>query len=136
MTNIIIKTSALLLAIFALVSIFLTCSLIFDLFGIREREGNYVPFIVYANFGCAMLNLLSAYGMYKKLTLATVCLFISAGIILVAYIGLIFYIKAGGIFEPKIIGMMLFRMALTILFAGIAWYHITRVKLFAVPLGH
>jgi hypothetical protein len=38
-------------------------SVIFDLFGIREKEGNYVLFIVLANFIAGFFYLLSAYGM-------------------------------------------------------------------------
>ena len=46
----ILKISAIILTLFALITLFMSSSVIFDLFGIREKEGNYVLFIVITNF--------------------------------------------------------------------------------------
>jgi hypothetical protein len=42
MKSAVLKIIAVLLAFFALLTLFLSTSIIFDLFDIREREGNYV----------------------------------------------------------------------------------------------
>ena len=132
MSNIIMKVSAVLVGILGVVSLFMTASIIFDLFEIREKEGNYVPFIVYANFVCSFLYLYCCYGFFTKNKCTTTCLFIAVGILIVAYIALIIYIQVGGVFEMKTVKAMLARISLTILLAGISWYYITRTKLMAV----
>ena len=132
MSNIIMKVSAVLVGILGVVSLFMTASIIFDLFEIREKEGNYVPFIVYANFVCSFLYLYCSYGFFTKNKWTTICMFTAVGILIVAYIALIIYIQVGGIFEMKTVKAMLGRISLTILLAGISWYYITRTKLMAV----
>ena len=57
---------AFLLAVFGLLTLFLSTSIIFDLFNIRTREGHYVPFVVVANFISSLLYLLAAYGFFQK----------------------------------------------------------------------
>jgi hypothetical protein len=46
----VLKVSAILLTLFALITVFMSGSVIFDLFGIRAKEGNYMLFIVVSNF--------------------------------------------------------------------------------------
>lgn len=50
---------------FGLLTLFLSTSVIFDLFGIREKEGNYVLFVVWSNFISSILYLFAAYGFIK-----------------------------------------------------------------------
>jgi len=38
------------LLLFGGITLFLSASVLFDLFGMREKEGNYVQFVVLANF--------------------------------------------------------------------------------------
>ena len=40
------KSIALVLAIFGLINLFLSCSVSFDLFGVLAKQGNYVAFVV------------------------------------------------------------------------------------------
>jgi hypothetical protein len=131
MGNIIMKVSAVLVGILGVVSLFMTSSIIFDLFEIREKEGNYVPFIVYANFVCSFLYLYCSYGFFTKNRWTTILLFVAVGILILAYIALIIYIQVGGIFEMKTVKAMLGRISLTIVLAGVSWYYITRTKLIA-----
>jgi len=56
---------AIILVAFGLLTLFLSSSVIFDLFGIREKEGNYVLLVVWANFFSSLLYLFSAYGFIK-----------------------------------------------------------------------
>lgn len=59
------KLSAVILVAFGLLTLFLSTSVIFDLFGIRAKEGNYVLFIVWANLISSILYLFAAYGFIK-----------------------------------------------------------------------
>ena len=54
------------LTAFALLTLFLSTSVIFDLFGIRAKEGNYVLFVVLSNFISSILYLFAAYGFAKS----------------------------------------------------------------------
>jgi hypothetical protein len=63
---------------FGLLTIFLSTSVIFDLFDVRAKEGNYVLFVVWSNFISSFLYLISVYGLltsknwtYKTLGLST-----------------------------------------------------------------
>jgi hypothetical protein len=51
---------ATILAGFGLLTLFLSSSVIFDLFGIRAKEGNYVLFVVWSNFISSILYLFAA----------------------------------------------------------------------------
>ena len=85
----------LLLAAFGLLTLFLSGSVIFDLFGIRAREGNYVLFIVWANFIASFIYLFSAYGFVKSKAWTTSILSIASVILLVAFLGLIIWVYKG-----------------------------------------
>ena len=132
MNNLIIKIAAVFVGVLGVVSLFMTTSILLDLFEIREKEGSYVPFIVYANFICSFLYLFCCYGFFTKNKWTTTCLFVAVGILIIAYIGLIIYIQTGGIFEMKTVKAMLVSVSVTILLAGISWYYITRTKLLAI----
>lgn len=119
---------AFLLAAFGLLSLFLSASVIFDLFGIRAKEGNYVLFIVWANFISSLLYLFAAYGFFKNKKWTTTILGISALILINAFIGFIIYIYADGVHETKTIGAMLFRITVTLIFVASAYFTITKKK--------
>lgn len=113
---------AIVLIAFALVTIFMSSSVIFDWFGIREKEGNYVSFIVWANFIAGFLYLISAYGLLKARKWTFRLLMGIAIGLLIALIVLALYINKGGVFEFKTVGAMSFRIILTSVFSVIAYY--------------
>ena len=117
---------ATILSAFGLLTLFLSTSVIFDLFGIRAKEGNYVLFIVWSNFISSILYLFAAYGLVKNKKWTTKLLAISSIILIVAFIVLQFYISSGGIYETKTIGAMIFRIAVTLVFAIIAFFTINK----------
>lgn len=120
---------AIILAGFGLLTLFLSTSVIFDLFGIREKEGNYVLFIVWSNFISSILYLAAAYGFVKKRKWTFSLLGTSILILLAAYIGLRFHASSGGIYEIKTMGAMVFRISVTIAFALLAYFTINKQKL-------
>ena len=114
---------------FGLLTLFLSTSVIFDLFGIRAKEGNYVLFIVWSNFISSILYLIASYGFVTSKRWTAKLLGVSTIILITALIGLFYHINSGGIYETKTIGAMIFRISVTIVFAIIAYFTITKKKL-------
>lgn len=122
MKHTILKITAIALLLFALLTLFLSSSVIFDLFGIREKEGNYVPLVVWANFISSTLYLVAAYGLFKMKKWPVWLLVISVFILMAAFIGLKIHISEGGLYETKTINAMIFRIGLTILLAVTSYF--------------
>ena len=117
---------AILLAAFGLLTLLMSSSVIFDLFGIRAKEGNYVLLVVWANFLSSILYLVAAYGFMKDRNWTIKPLGISAIVLFFAFIGLFIHVNSGGIYESKTIGAMLFRMTVTIVFTVLAFFVISK----------
>jgi hypothetical protein len=117
----VLKISALVLTLFAMITVFMSGSVIFDLFGIREKEGNYVLFIVIANFISGFIYLIAAYGLFFGRTWTTRLLVFATSILTISFVGLIWHISNGGIYEQQTLKAMLFRIAITAVFAGLSW---------------
>ena len=128
MKKIILYATVGILSAFALLTLFLSTSVIFNLFNIREKEGNYVPFIVWANFISSILYLLAAYGLLKLKKWSAYLLAVSVVILVAAFIGLKVYISNGGIYETKTVNAMIFRITLTIIFALASYLLIIKQK--------
>lgn len=128
MKNILHYVVAILLAGFGALTLFLSASIIFDLLDMRAREGNYVLFIVWANFISALLYLFASYGFLKSRKLTTVLLVMATSVLFVATIRLGIYINAGGLYETKTVYAMLFRTTLSFAFALISFFAITKRK--------
>ncbi len=126
--NVLRKISALVLAAFALITLFLTVSIILNLFGIREREGNYVLIVVWANFISGISYLIAAYGFARNKKWTSIVLGVSSAILISAFAGLFIHISSGGIYETKTIGAMIFRITMTIGFGLIAYFSITKSR--------
>ena len=118
--------SAVLLAGFGLLTLFLSGSVIFDLFGVRAREGNYVLFVVWANFISSLIYLIAAYGFLKNKKWTAMLLGISILVLIIAFAGLNIHANAGGLYETKTMSAMIFRISVTGLFSAIAYFFITK----------
>ncbi|MCB0482437.1 MAG: hypothetical protein KDC83_13495, partial [Flavobacteriales bacterium] len=114
MKKILFNLVVVLLLGFGLLTLFLSTSVIFDFFGIREKEGNYVLFIVWANFLSSLLYLFSVYGLFSNKIWAYKPLALSTLILIITFIGFMFYIQSGGIHESKTIGAMVFRTTMSL----------------------
>ncbi|MBE2273616.1 MAG: hypothetical protein IAE62_05030 [Flavobacteriales bacterium] len=112
------------LTIFGLVTVFMSSSVLFDWFGIREKEGNYVPFVVIANFICGFLYLIAAFGIFKDKKWSPYLLILAFIILIITFIALYFHISSGGIYETKTVKALAFRTVLTLIFT------ITNFKIF------
>lgn len=116
------NTTALLLALFGAVTLFLTSSVLFDWFGIRQKEGNYVPFIVQINFACSLLYLAAAWGMFKNLNWAKYALAASTLLVTGGFIALRAHIHSGGLYKQETVNGMMFRIGFSLLATAIAFY--------------
>ena len=116
------------LSAFGLLTLFLSTSVIFDLFGIRAKEGNYVLFIVAANFLASLCYLIAAVGIIKSRQWVTKLLAFATVILLAAFVALMFHVNAGGLFETKTIGAMIFRTSLTLLFTLSSYFLLSRTR--------
>ena len=123
-----LKIMAIVLTLFALVTIFMSGSVLFDLFGIRAKEGNYVLFIVVINFIAGFFYLISAFGLFTEKRWSPLILAFIAGMLIVGFAALVWHIKNGGLYEEKTVKAMLFRITLTLLFAILGWRFIGRKK--------
>lgn len=119
--NMLTNIAAIVLIAFALLTLFLSSSVIFDWFGIRAKEGNYVLLVVWANFLSSVLYLFAAYGFIKLKTWTFGFLSASVVILIIGFLGLYAHIFAGGLYETKTIGAMLFRITLTLVFTLLAY---------------
>lgn len=113
---------AAIVVVFGLLTLFLSGSVIFDLFGIREKEGNYVPLVVWSNFISSILYLVAAYGLFKMKKWSVWLLVVSVFILVAAFIGLKIHINDGGLYEAKTVNAMLFRIGLTVFIAGSSYF--------------
>jgi len=113
---------ALLLAAFGLLTLFLSSSVIFDLFDTRAKEGNYVLFVVWANFLSSILYLVAAFGLIRGKKWTIKPLSMTVIILFLAFIGLIIHINSGGIYETQTIGALIFRLIVTTVFAALAYF--------------
>lgn len=126
MKLIVLSISGFIIALFGIVTLFMSTSIIFGLFEIREKEGNYILFVVVANFLCAFLYLAAAYGFFAKKKWTTMILNIAVAVLVVTFIGLGIHIYSGGIYEQKTIYAMTFRTFVTVSFLLISLKYISK----------
>lgn len=102
------------LALFATITLFLSSSVLFDLFGMRAQQGNFVPLVVWANFLCSWLYVLALVGLLNQKTWAVWPLAGSLMLLLGATIVLYVHIERGGLFETQTITALLFRLIISL----------------------
>ena len=104
------------LILFGLVTLFMSSSVLFDWFGIRAKEGNYIPLVVWANWICGILYLTTAFAILTDKSWVKIPLVVSLIVLVLAYMNLFTHITTGGLYETKTIVAMAFRIGVTSLF--------------------
>lgn len=127
-SKIILNITGVIVAFFGIVSLFMSSSVIFGLFDIRVKEGNYVMFVAVANFVCAFLYIVAAYGFFTRQKWTVVVLIFSLGILVIAFISLGIHIYSGGLYEHKTVVAMIFIMLLTLGLALVSFKYISKGK--------
>lgn len=108
------------LVLFGGLTLFLSTSILFDLFGIREKEGEYVPFVVLANFMASIGYFAAAIGLLAHRPWARYPLWMASVVLLMASLGFAVYVLQGGIHETHTTVALAFRTVLTIAFYATA----------------
>lgn len=104
------------LILFGVVTLFMSSSVLFDWFGIRAKEGHYIPFIVWANWLCGILYLVAAFGILQNKPWVRMPLVGSLIVLVLAYMNLFTHITTGGLYETKTIVAMAFRIGISAVF--------------------
>ncbi len=105
------------LVLFTAITLFLSTSILLDLFGIREHQGNYVPLVIWSNFLCGWLYSLSLLGLFSHKKWSVVPLVVALFILMGAFTGLLIHILDGGPYEDKTITALFLRIILTLFFS-------------------
>ncbi|TQD36980.1 hypothetical protein [Haloflavibacter putidus] len=117
---------ALVLFLFAAVTLFMSSAVLFDWFGIRAKQGNFVPFIVKTNLTAGVLYLLVLYGFLKSEKWAFWVMLTVALILLYAFGLFYIHIHTGGLYENKTIAAMAFRILLTLIISGFIYINLNK----------
>lgn len=113
------------ISVFAALTLFLTTSIFFDLFGVREAEGNFVWGIIWVNFIASWLYISSIYGIVKTKEWAAKPLLYASLLILFGIGYLAFHAFFGGLYELKTFPALAFRGSVTLIFY---WLTVKLVK--------
>lgn len=116
------KVLAALLLAFGLLTLFLSGSVLLDLFGIRERESPYVPAVVWANLFASLMYMAAGIGVLMTRPRALRPLWIAVAALLIGGVFLVLHIAGGGAYRTSTIGALAFRTLLTLaFFATLRW---------------
>ena len=126
MKNYLPKIASVLLAIFGALTFFLSFSLLFDLFDVRQDQENFVPFVVWTNLFVSVFYLISAYGFFTLKSFTVKLLGISVALLILTFIAYNFYINAGGVHLEKTTGALIFRISVTLVFSVGAYFFIPK----------
>jgi len=120
--------TAILIGIFGLFTLYLSGSIIFDLFDMREKQGNFVMFIIWTNFICGFLYLIGSIGLLKQKKW-TKKVFLSALIILfLSSISFFIYVQMGGIHKTDTFKALTIRSSITLLALLSSIYTIKKIE--------
>ncbi len=108
------------LLLFGGLTLFLSTSVLFELFGMREKEGNYLQFVVLANFFASILYFAAGVGLLTHKPWARYPLWMASVVLLVASLAFGWHVSQGGIHEQRTIGALAFRTLLTLAFYATA----------------
>lgn len=101
------------LFLFGVMTLMLSGSIIFDLFGIRAMERNYVDFVVWANLVASILYIATLIDFVRKKKWNWHYLAYSFVILVGTTIAFWIYIENGGIHEAKTVKAVIFRTVFT-----------------------
>lgn len=135
MKNIIIYILGSILLVGGIYTLYTSGGILFDAPRMRAKAGNYIQMTIVANFICSFIYIVCGYLFFIKSKLSTTLLFFATIIMFIGYIGMLFHIQAGKPFDISTIQEMLIRTTGTMIYAAIAWYIFTRIRL-EYPAGY
>ena len=111
---------------FGLLTLFLSTTIILNLIGMREKQGNYVLFVIWVNFFCGLIYVASGYGFVKAKKWTAYLLGLAIVALIITYITFNSYVANGGIHKEDTFGALKFRLGVTSLFTLIAYFTINK----------
>ena len=111
---------------FGLLTLFLSTTVILDLVGMREKQGNYVLFVIWVNFFCGLLYVASGYGFVKAKKWTAYLLGLAIVALIITFFAFNNYVANGGIHKADTFGALKFRLGVTSLFTLIAYFTINK----------
>jgi len=118
--------SATMLTAFGVLTLFLTISIILDLFGMQEKNVGYVPFVIWVNLFCGTAYIAAAFGFLKSKKWTAYLLGFVAIILIITFITFHNYIVNGGVHKADTYDALIFRLSLTSIFGLIAKFTINK----------
>lgn len=103
------------LALFTAITLFLSTSVIWDLFGVRAQQGHYVPLVIWSNFLCGILYIIALIGLFFRKKWTLIPLVVALFILIGAFVGLYIHISQDDPYETKTISALFLRIFLTLL---------------------
>lgn len=103
------------IALFGLFTLVVSSSVLFNFWGARAAAGHAVPVVLWMNFFASFLYLIAAYGLFTHKAWTPGVLAIAVVLLFVAAIGFYFHMRSGGVYEPRTIGALVFRIFVTVL---------------------
>lgn len=109
-----------------LISIFMSSSILLDLFDIRAKQGNFVPFILKTNLTVGILYLAVGYGCIMRQKWAFWVMLSAALLLIYTYALFYVHIHTGGLYESRTVVAMAVRLVFTLVGAGFIYSSINR----------
>ncbi len=103
------------IGLFGLLTIYLSGSVIFDLFDMRAKQGNYVLFVIWANFICGFLYLAGSYALLKKEKKAIKLFRFALAILFITFLAFTIYVYMGGVHKTDTFKALSVRTGLTLI---------------------
>jgi len=119
---------ATILTAFGLLTLFLTTSIILDLFGMREKNVGYTPFVIWVNFFCGLAYITAAYGFLNSKKWTAYLLGLAIIALIITFFAFTNFIANGGVHKADTYGALIFRLSLTTIFALVAKFTINIKK--------
>ncbi len=116
----ILNITGVILLLFGVVTLVVSSAVLFDWGEMREKKGNYVHFVVLANFFCSILYLIAAYGMFVQRRWSFTALEISAILLMLTFIGMSIHVYLDNKYEEETVYALIFRILVTLMFLFVA----------------
>jgi hypothetical protein len=109
-------------ALFGLLTLVASSSVLFNTDGMAAEAGHVVPFVLWMNFFASFLYLTAAYGLFTHKGWTPAVLAVAFVLMLVAGIGFYYHARNGGAYEQRTVGALAFRIFVTALLYMAARY--------------
>lgn len=126
MKNHVLKYLSVLLFGFGVLTFYLSFSLLFDLFNVRNNQEDFVPFVVWTNLIASVLYMISAYGWFTLKPWAIIVIVVALALLILCFIAYMYFITTGGVHLEKTTGALIFRILVTTIFLIGGYFYVSK----------